>query len=281
MKIKNIDLYKEFERPRTGAEQGLLTCYLPDVFPEVNCDRKYPAILIIPGGGYAFVSPREAEPIALQYAALGFVPFILNYSVSPFKYPTALIEAAMAMIYIKENGKELNIDQNKTAAVGFSAGGHLCGCLATMADDEIIMQELGTHHISARPDAVVLSYPVITSIGKSHVGSFDNLCGDNQELRRKMSLETRVSKESSPAFIWHTYNDAAVPVQNSILMASAYEAAEVDFSLHIFQNGPHGVSTADWASYHTNNLPDVSKGLKDWIKMSADWLNERGIKVED
>ena len=281
VKISKIDLYSVFRKEKSEYNKGTLTCYLPDNYTEINEKRKHPAILIIPGGGYGFVSPREAEPIALRYLANGFVAFVLDYSVAPAKYPAAFLEAAMAMIYIRENEENYYIDKEKIAALGFSAGGHLCGCLAILFNEDIVKAGFGKMSDMVRPDAVILSYPVITSKEKAHMGSFDNLCGDDMELRQYLSLEDRVGADSVPAFIWHTYEDAAVPVYNSLALAQAYEKNGVTFSLHIFEKGNHGLSTADSASYRTDNLPDVSTGLPGWIDMSIEWLADRGIKTAD
>lgn len=280
MDIKTVDLYKEHNRSRPDGAKGLLQCYLPFSTKEIGSARSYPAILIIPGGGYEYVSQREAEPVALRFIAKGFAAFVLEYSVAPFRYPTAFIEAAMAMLYLRDNAKSLSIS-NKIAVMGFSAGGHLCGCLATLFDAAEISGALGNRKNDVRPDAVILSYPVITSGKRSHAGSFHNLCGEDEELKRRLSLENCVSENSSPAFIWHTASDKSVPVQNSLLLASAYAEKGVPFSLHVFEKGNHGLSTADWGAYSTGNLPDISEGLTCWIDISAEWLADRGIVIED
>jgi acetyl esterase/lipase len=281
MYIKTVDLYKEHNKKRSDNAKGILQCYLPFSTSEIGGTRKYPAILIIPGGGYEFVSQREAEPVALRYIAKGFAAFVLEYSVAPYRYPTAFMEAAIAMLYLRSNAQSLSIGANRIAAMGFSAGGHLCGCLATLFDAPEIRDELGGRTGYVRPDAVILSYPVVTSGRNSHAGSFDNLCGEDEDLKRRLSLENCVSKNSPPAFIWHSFSDQSVPVQNSLLLASAYAEKGVPFSLHIFEKGNHGLSTADWGAYRADDLPDISSGLTGWVDMSADWLADRRIIIED
>ena len=138
MQTKKIDLYEYFgvKRPENGS--GYLTTYIHDVSREVNIDRKSPAMLVIPGGGYAMVSFREDEPVALKYLSYGYNSFVLNYSVAPVKYPYAILEAVMAMEYVRKNADELKTDRNMVAAVGFSAGGHLCGCLGILAVESVL-----------------------------------------------------------------------------------------------------------------------------------------------
>lgn len=282
MEIQKIDLYEYFKIPREINFGGYLNCYLIDRTPEISINRKHPAILIIPGGGYTFVSKREGEPVALKYLANNFNSFILEYTVAPNgEYPTQLIEASMAMIYIREQSDKLGVNSNNVAAIGFSAGGHLCGCLATLFEEEVLMNLFGQKSNMIRPDAVVLSYPVITYIGKSHKGSFDNLCGNDEFLKKQLSLETRVSSKSSPAFIWHTNNDGSVPVENSLLMAAAYEKNAVSCELHIFQTGWHGLSIPDESTYKVNVEIPISINVKQWINMSINWLRERGFLVQD
>ena len=126
MKVFDIDLYAYFGLDKPEAGRGLLTCYELAVTPEISLERKSPAILIMPGGGYQGVSDREAEPVALTYTAAGYHAFVLRYSTAPAGFPTQLREAAMAMIYIRENADALHVRSDRVAALGFSAGGHLC-----------------------------------------------------------------------------------------------------------------------------------------------------------
>ena len=161
MIYKTIDLYKEFGVERGDNKAGYLTVYANENSHEINESRKYPCMLVMPGGAYLYVSDREKEPIALRYFAAGYNAYVLNYSVEPSRYPTQLIEAAMAMAYIRRNAEELHNDSAHVAAIGFSAGGHLCGCLGTMFNCPEVSDLRNSDLI--RPTAVVLSYPVTIS----------------------------------------------------------------------------------------------------------------------
>ncbi len=278
---QTVDLYAYFGLKRPEGGKGILTCMAPEAPVNMREHRRHPAILLLPGGAYMLVSDREAEPVALRYMAKGFCAFILDYSVAPIQYPVQLIEAAMAMAYIRLEAELFHVAPNKVAALGFSAGGHLCGCLATIFDDAPVLAALKENAHLARPDAVVLAYPVITSGEKAHAASFLNLCGEDAALKARMSLETRVTKNAAPAFLWHTVADASVPVRNSLVLAMAYDEAGVPFTLHVFETGKHGLSTADSAVYALNEVPEVSAGVTDWINMSINWLFERGLRVDD
>ena len=279
MKVYNIDLYEYFGIEKPEGAEGILTCYLHDPRAFSGENRLRPAMIAIPGGGYCARSPREGEIVALQFFAADYQGFTLAYSVAPLRFPTALREAGMAVMYIRENAAVLGVNADQIAAVGFSAGGHLCATLGTMFDAPE-MEIFKSRGISARPDAILLGYPVITYIGKAHRGSFVNLCGEDEALRRRLSAETLVTENSAPAFIFHTATDGAVPVQSSLLMASAYEEKGVPFSLHIFERGAHGLALGNrTTTAFDQDFGDYSKDFCQWVPLSLHWLEERGFEV--
>ena len=282
MKIFTVDLYKYFnlERPENG--EGYLTCYVNENTDHISLSRKHPAMIVIPGGGYAMRSDRENEPIALQYLAKDYCAFTLKYSVAPLRHPTMLIEGCMAVAYVRENANDLNVNKDAIACVGFSAGGHLTASVGIMFNDEAVITALKDKAKLARPNAVVLGYPVISSKdGIAHKGSFINLCGDDEELKKLTSLEDRVTADSAPAFIFHTSTDGAVPVKNSLVLASAYVDAKVPFALHIFKKGQHGLSLCDQSVYTIKDFENLkfSVDFPKWVELSVTWLAEQGFKV--
>ena len=282
MKVFDIDLYAYFGLDKPEAGRGLLTCYELAVTPEISLERKSPAILVMPGGGYQGVSDREAEPVALTYTAAGYHAFVLRYSTAPARFPTQLREAAMAMIYIRENADALHVRPDRVAALGFSAGGHLCACLGTLFDDDSL-DIFGEKKKQVRPDAAVYVYPVITSGEYAHRGSFRNLCGEDTALMAALSLETRVTAVSPPAFLFATSTDSCVPVMNSLKMAEAYAAHGVPFSLYIAEKGCHGLSlgTVTGNPVGTSLLTEMSQDYVLWQKLSLDWLTERDFVPQD
>ena len=284
MITKTINLYEYFGIEKPANARGDLAILNPGRFREYGIDRKRPAVLVMPGGGYQYTSEREAEPVAFKFLAQGYVPFILYYSVAPATYPQAFKESAMAMVYIRENAEELGVLPSKVSAIGFSAGGHLCGCLATLTGDSVL-DFLGNKKPLAKPDACALMYPVITSGAKSHGGSIANISGGDKELMEFLSLEKRVSKDSVPAYMFATVNDGCVPCKNALLMACAYEENGVPFSLHILEKGTHGLSVNDVTSDTNKALqdraPSTPGNYNDWINQLFTWLNERGFIPEN
>ncbi|HEX3046916.1 MAG TPA: alpha/beta hydrolase, partial [Bacillota bacterium] len=212
-----IELWPEGMYQRNNKEdfRPTLATYILDG------DKSRGAVLICPGGGYGFVSEREGEPIALQFNAAGFQAFVLNYSVSPHRHPQPLLDVSRAMCLLRERAGSWKVDPKKIAVCGFSAGGHLAACLGVHWSKPYLQNAPGIMMGMNQPNALILSYPVISSREFAHRGSFENLLGEHadEDLLGEMSLERQVNPETPPVFIWHTYNDGLVPVENSLLFA--------------------------------------------------------------
>ena len=274
-----IDLYQYFGLQRKDGASGYLNTYIHARSKEYNEFRIRPAMVICPGGGYGFRSDRENEPIALKFMVEGFNSFTLEYSIEPFGYPTQLVECAMAVAYIKENAEKLSVDKEHISVVGFSAGGHLAGSLATLFKDKFVVEYLKDKAELARQDAVILSYPVITTKKETHGGTARVVSNGKQDIRDYMSLEDRVTKDSVPAFIWATVDDGCVPCENSLMMASAYKKNGVPFELHIFESGVHGLSLCTRETARTDDDELINAPVEKWFKMSMTWLKNRGFKI--
>lgn len=243
------------------------------------------AILVIPGGGYFEVcADREGEPIAIDFLARGYNSFVLGYRVGKGdRFPSQLIDAASAMIYIREHAKELNVNPKRVFAVGFSAGGHLCGSLATMYAYPEVKSVFGEDYVKVRPTGVILAYPVVSAeYGKTHGGSFENLLGKktdeftDEEINR-YSIDRAVTKDSSPMFVWHTVEDQAVPVRGSIALADALVRCGVPMRMSLFPYGPHGVAlstplTYRWSEDYVQPIAAVWPAEADeWMKTLKDY----------
>lgn len=248
-----------------------LVGYLRDETTEMPAFNTRPAMLILPGGGYAYCSAREADPVAMQFLQAGYNVFMLYYTCRISEEQSALhwqplIDAAGAVLHIRRYAQALRIDPAKIAVCGFSAGGHLAASTAILWDAEPVQKALGIHAEEARPNAVVLGYPVVTSGVATHGGSMQNLCGEDAALRSTMSLENQIRAGLPPFFIWHTVEDPAVPVQNSLLLANALNEHKVPFELHLFAHDGHGTSTC------TNEVNTPNSHNRAWVALCTDWL---------
>lgn len=249
-----------------------LTTYLLDNSVEINKDRVRPMVIVCPGGGYRFVSDREAEPIAIQMNAMGFHACVLRYSIHPAKFPTALTQLAKAVAYVRSHAKEWNVNSDKIVVTGFSAGGHLVASLGTLWQEQFLADIMQEPKENYKPDGLILSYPVITSGEYAHRDSFVALLQDRyEELVDQMSLEKRVTKDTPPVFLWHTFEDGLVPVENALLFAEALNSNKVPFELHIYPRGGHGLSLANEETKSAYS-GEVVPACQNWITMAGTWV---------
>ena len=269
-KIKLGEVYTALE-----SGNGVVEAYIPSNSTEINVDRKRPTVVICPGGGYRFTSDREAEPVALRFMAEGFNAIVLRYSVAPIRYPQQLLEVAATVDYARKMEDKWNVDTENIIVCGFSAGGHLAASLGTLWTDDVIKERLGLEAQEVKPNKLILSYPVITSNDFGHQGSFDNLLGEysTEEDRRRLSIENLISKDMPPTFIWHTFDDKTVPVQNSLLLASALTEYEVPFEMHIYPKGVHGLSLCEKATAKDGEKKLIDGHVASWFRLAIKWIN--------
>ncbi len=279
MYCETVDLYGTFGLERPAGAAGRLTCLITQTPAKVSVTRRRPAVLILPGGAYRWNSEREGEPVALRFAARGWAAFVLEYSCAPFAFPTALREAALAMRWVREHAGDMEVDPRKVAAVGFSAGGHLCGTLGTLWDGAELA-DLGEPAL-LRPDALGLCYPVAVSWGDTHEESFENISAGDRAVRERLSLDRLVRPDMPPVFLWHTRDDGSVPCRNSIVLAQALDAAGVDFAFHLYRHGQHGLSTADELVYPAHAVPETSWDVPGWPEAMIRFFADCGLTIED
>ena len=256
-----------------SEKTAFVRAYLPDQISDIEYCEKRPSVVIFPGGGYTRVSDREGEPIAFQYLAAGYAAFVVTYTCNA-RFPAPLIDAAYTFYKIRLRAEEFCIDPNKIAVLGCSAGGHLAGCLATMWNDISLVKTIGCTAEELRPNAAVLCYPVISGVPSPHEGSFNVLLGDEpsrSDLSR-LSLENRVTPKTPPIFIWATANDDTVSAHNSLVMAKACISNKIPVELHLFDEGPHGISTCDKPIAHNDGY--VNQHVRRWIELSVEFLNK-------
>ncbi|MCM1193946.1 MAG: alpha/beta hydrolase [Butyrivibrio sp.] len=267
-----------------------LITYIQDYHEEIRIDRR-PLVLICPGGAYAYTSEREGEALAMQFLAMGCHAAVLKYSCAPARYPVALTELAAAMALVREHEAEWHVEPEGVIVLGCSAGGHLAASLGTLWQEDFLAEAPGIdreNRKKLRPDGMILCYPVITGGEFAHRGSFENLLGpeegaeermtDTDSLLRKLSLETRVTAETPPAFIWHTFTDGSVPVENSLFLVSALRRAGVSTEFHMYPVGGHGLSLADRLTQSWDGGA-MQEECTTWISLARTWIESRYVKA--
>ncbi len=272
MKTFTLDLAKEY-----GTKGGFVDCFVvgvPHDFDDGSWLR--PAVVVVPGGAYAFVSHREGEPIALNFLSRGYHAFVLRYTIfeEGARYPDQFCQLASTIDYIRKNASELRVNPKEIFVVGFSAGGHLTGTLATQWQNVLgICQK----NLDCQPTAVGMCYPVVNEEG--HRESLSNIFGDAYANREKypliFDLSKGVSSLTPPTFLWHTTHDTCVDVRQSLIFANALASNGIHFELHVYPNGDHGMATCD---REITPATDNTKNNGSWLDFCADFF--RGYCVE-
>jgi acetyl esterase/lipase len=248
----------------SNISQPTLTLYRPAV------DRaSKTAIIICPGGGYQYSSDaREGEQFANWLGTLGVTTFVLKYRMAEFGHPAPLQDVLRAVRLVRSQAGKLGIDPARIGVMGSSAGGHLAATAGTLFDNPLGRTGAELDKISARPDFLMLMYPVITMESFGHAGSRKNLIGANPspELVNLMSLEKQVTANTPPTLLIHTQEDNAVPVENSIVFYQALTRAKVPAEMYVYEKGSHGMGMRA-------GLGTTSQ----WPRRAEEWLRERKL----
>lgn len=277
MKYEIIDININYEKIGTEGSgfQPYMSAYIPENSTEIDLNRKRPTVVVCPGGAYSKTSDREAEAVALKFAAEDCNAVVLRYDVSPVRFPAQIIEVACVISTIRAKAEEWNVDVNKIAVLGFSAGGHLAASYGTLWNKDFVNEYFGFKNGEHKPNGMILCYPVITSGDKAHRGSIINLLGekrDDPKMMELVSAEKQVCEDTPPAFIWHTFEDGTVPVQNALLMASALAEKNINTELHIFPHGWHGLSLCNASVFHPDRYHGEFDECQVWIDMAIRWF---------
>ena len=250
MRKQRFDLWKENEYTYPMAFG-----FVPNIvtFLHDEDEQERPAMIVVPGGGYRVVSPTEGEIVAKEFYAKGYQAFVCTYTTNLLGaaplHDQPIRDLSRAVRFVRRHAKEFCVKTDQVAICGFSAGGHLCGSLCVHYDD---VPDAEYEGVSNRPDAAILSYPVITSGEYAHRDSFVALLGDDpsEEQLAYVSLEKQVKDDTPPCFLWQTVTDELVPVENSYLFAEPLRKHGITHAHHAFSKGGHGLSLAHeaWAN---------------------------------
>jgi acetyl esterase/lipase len=228
-------------------------------------------VVVCPGGGYrTLASDHEGKQVAEWLNTLGVSAFVLQYRVGPrYHHPVPLQDAQRALRIVRARARDFAVDPARLGILGFSAGGHLAATTGTHFDEGTAAASDPIDRMSARPDFMVLAYPVMSMDAPyAHRGSVQNLLGETPDPRllEDLSNERRVTARTPPTFLFHTAEDTAVPVENSLAFTQAMHQKGVPVELHVFPRGPHGVG-----------LAQQDPVLSQWPGLCAAWMRAMGL----
>lgn len=247
-----------------AGEAEVIGC-LQDDYDTLAAHKVRPALIICPGGAYRWLSPREMDSPAFAFLALGYQVFILEYTCGEgAREYRPLRELAEAVRYIRREHEAWHIDPGKIAVLGFSAGGHLAASLGAFWNDP----EVGLPE-GAKPDALVLCYPVISAREFAHEESIMYVSGGDPAMWEKMHLPDRVTPDFPPTFLWHGGQDTSVPPENSLMLAVKLRENGVPMEYHLFETGEHGISTC------TQGVETPDAVCRAWLPLCQTWLNRQ------
>ncbi len=241
-------------------EDPTLTHYAP---AEVKSDW---SVVIFPGGGYTLRAEHEGKGYAEFFNQHGIHAFVVDYRVAPSRFPESLTDARRAIRTVRKNAEAWGLSADKIAVMGSSAGGHLAALASNYFEPIENEKKDEIDDLNCRPNAQILCYPVISLQAEwGHLGSGQNLLGERyDELAEALSVQNLVSDQTPPAFVWHTFADACVPVNNSLEYVKALKAHNIPAELHIFPMGRHGLGLVD-------QTPEFSH-VAQWSGLLLNWL---------
>jgi acetyl esterase/lipase len=251
-------------------DKPTLTPYLPPSEKATGA-----AIVICPGGGYAGLADHEGAGYAEYLIQQGVTCFVLKYRLGSkgYRHPIMLGDAARAVRLVRARAAEWRIDPHRVGIMGSSAGGHLSSTLLTHFDAGQADASDPIERQSSRPDLGILCYPVITMGEHGHGGSKKALLGENPDpaLVELLSNEKQVTKNTPPCFVWHTWEDKVVKIENALMFVSALQRNDVPLDFHVYERGPHGIGLS---SGKNGIAPD---DVHPWAKNLVFWLKTRGF----
>jgi acetyl esterase/lipase len=286
-------------------ETVTLHTYMLNNSMEFQKDQFRPAVVICPGGGYLGTSDREAEPVALKFASLGYHTFVLRYTtyykewVQDFNnppvpnensaYPQPLFDLAKAMLIIRENASKWLVDSEKIAVCGFSAGAHLSASMGVHWNSSLLKEKFNSDNEIFKPNAVILGYPLldyqlmkekVETEANEFIKGFWEISGkavfgtSNPSVEQLLELSpvNFVSSQTPPSFIWHTADDGLVYAENSLRFATGLAKNKVPYELHVFESGVHGLSLCDETT--AGEPSHINPECSVWVDLANNWLKK-------
>lgn len=274
-----------------GIFNATLTAYIQNPTTDQKDISLRPAILICPGGAYISITDKEAEPVALRFISSGYQAFVLKYSIGAglAHFPTPFLDAAKAILIIRENAHKWSINPDKIILCGFSTGGHLAAILATSWNDSYFSKALKVDNVLIKPNAVVLGYPLLDlyklqekhskhnsnmqSIIEMMFASVFGTVNPNKDQLDEWNIINRITTQMPPTFMWTTSEDALIDVEESLDLVKKLSFHGIPYEFHVFEKGAHGLSLGDQSvGYNEYDIKEHINASR-WIELALNWIN--------
>lgn len=227
------------------------------------------AIIYAPGGGYIRVAGgRDGGDVRKWLNGIGVTVFMLKYRNVEYGHPAPLRDALRAVRLLRSRAAEFGVKPDHIGMLGGSAGGHLTASAGTLFNAPEGKTGAALDAVSGRPDFMVLIFPVITMEDQfTHKTSQHALLGEHptDEMKRHLSVDEQVTKDTSPTFLVHSTQDTTSPVENSLLFFTAMRRAKAPIEMHLYPVGPHG-----------SGMDPKLGPTSEWPKLCEKWMRFNG-----
>lgn len=283
MYIEEINLFD-------GFVSATLTAYIQNSSSDGHCPMIRPAILICPGGAFISITEKEAEPVALKFVSVGYHAFVLKYSIGAgiATFPAPFIDAAKAMILIRQNANKWMVDSNRITLCGFSTGGLIASIVGTSWQDELFSNVFKEEINLIKPNTLILGYPLLNlaTFEQKHLSShssiksiiemmFSSIFGTSQPSEAQLNewnVINKVTVTMPPTFMWTTLEDRLIDVEDSLDFAKMLSRHKIIYEYHAFEKGNHGLSLGDKSVGYSNETIKEHLNTTKWVDLALNWL---------
>lgn len=283
MYIEEINLFD-------GFVSATLTAYIQNPSSDDHYPMIRPAILICPGGAFISITEKEAEPVALKFVSAGYHAFVLKYSIGAgiATFPTPFIDAAKAMILIRQNANKWMIDPNKITLCGFSTGGLIASIVGTSWQDELFSNVFKEEINLIKPNTIILGYPLLnlSTFEQKHLSShssiksiiemmFSSIFGTSQPSEAQLNewnVINKVTVTMPPTFMWTTLEDRLIDIEDSLDFAKMLSRHKIVYEYHVFEKGNHGLSLGDKSVGYSKETIQEHLNTTKWVDLVLNWL---------
>lgn len=281
---------------REGIIDVTLTCYIPDSFEGYSGKQKRPAMIVCPGGAYMGITEKEAEPVAIRFLSEGFCAFVLRYSIGTgmARFPSPFIDAATAVMLVRENAGRWGIHPDKICISGFSTGGQVAAVLAATWQEDYLSKALKKDSAWFKPNALLLGYPLLdlSRFILRHKGKTKELNTlltmmlqiilgtDHPEAvsLEEWNVANRVTSHMPPTFLWITSEDQLLSPEDYMDFIRALSDYQIPYEFYAFEKGPHGISLGDRTVGYPTEARKKLGNTPGWTELFFSWISQQLYK---